>query len=59
MTLEGLDSVVLADRFRPLREAANLVRGFGLTPVFIGDAKQPRHVIYAIHEGEEAASDID
>jgi 2,4-dienoyl-CoA reductase-like NADH-dependent reductase (Old Yellow Enzyme family)/thioredoxin reductase len=52
-TLASFDTVVLADRFAPLREAANLLKGRGIETHFIGDAKQPRHLMYAISEAEE------
>lgn len=52
-TLTLFDTVVLADRFVPLREAANLLRGRNIESHFIGDARQPRHLMYAISEAEE------
>jgi 2,4-dienoyl-CoA reductase-like NADH-dependent reductase (Old Yellow Enzyme family)/thioredoxin reductase len=52
-TLAPLDTIVLADRFSPLREAANLLKGRGIETHFIGDAKQPRHLMYAVSEAEE------
>ena len=51
--LRGVDTVVLADTFVSLREAANLMKGRPARVHFIGDAKQPRHLMYAISEGEE------
>jgi 2,4-dienoyl-CoA reductase-like NADH-dependent reductase (Old Yellow Enzyme family) len=51
--LRGFDTVVLADTFVSLREAANLTKGSPARVHFIGDAKQPRHLMYAISEGEE------
>lgn len=58
VTLTEYESVVLADSFAPVRQDANVVRQFGLDPVFIGDAKQPRHVMYAIGEGEEVGREL-
>ncbi|MBR9981913.1 MAG: FAD-dependent oxidoreductase, partial [Desulfatitalea sp.] len=58
VTLAPFDTVVLADRFAPLREAANLLRKRNLEVHFIGDAKQPRHLMYAVSEGEELAREI-
>ncbi len=52
-SLEGFDTIVLADTFAPLREAANLLKKLDLPLHFVGDAKQPRHLMYAIAEGEE------
>ncbi|KJS33481.1 MAG: NADH:flavin oxidoreductase [Desulfatitalea sp. BRH_c12] len=52
-TLAPFDTVVLADGFTSLREAANLLKGRGIETHFIGDAKHPRHLMYAISEAEE------
>jgi 2,4-dienoyl-CoA reductase-like NADH-dependent reductase (Old Yellow Enzyme family)/NAD(P)-dependent dehydrogenase (short-subunit alcohol dehydrogenase family) len=51
--LRGVEGFVLADTFVSLREAANTVRPHGARVHFIGDAKTPRHLMYAISEGEE------
>jgi NADPH-dependent 2,4-dienoyl-CoA reductase/sulfur reductase-like enzyme len=51
--LSEFDTLVLADRFAPMREAANLFKGREIQIHFIGDAKQPRHLMYAISEAEE------
>jgi thioredoxin reductase len=51
--LRGVEGFVLADTFVSLREAANLVKPHGARIHFIGDAKTPRHLMYAISEGEE------
>jgi pyruvate/2-oxoglutarate dehydrogenase complex dihydrolipoamide dehydrogenase (E3) component len=53
MELRGFESLVLADTFVSLREAANLTKEHPARVHFIGDAKQPRHLMYAIAEGEE------
>jgi pyruvate/2-oxoglutarate dehydrogenase complex dihydrolipoamide dehydrogenase (E3) component len=53
MELREFESLVLADTFVSLREAANLVRPSGARVHFIGDAKTPRHLMYAVSEGEE------
>jgi 2,4-dienoyl-CoA reductase-like NADH-dependent reductase (Old Yellow Enzyme family) len=52
-TIQGFDTIVLADIFSSLREEANLIKKKGLPVHFIGDARQPRHLMYAIAEGEE------
>lgn len=54
-TLSLFDTIVLADNFAPVREAANLLKKRRIEIHFIGDAKQPRHVMYAVSEGEEVA----
>jgi NADPH-dependent 2,4-dienoyl-CoA reductase/sulfur reductase-like enzyme len=51
--LNGFDSLVLADTFVSLREAANLIRRHPARVHFVGDARSPRHLMYAIGEGEE------
>jgi hypothetical protein len=56
--LSGFDAVVLADTFVSLREAANLAKGHRARLHFIGDAKQPRHLMYAISEGEELGREL-
>jgi 2,4-dienoyl-CoA reductase-like NADH-dependent reductase (Old Yellow Enzyme family) len=53
MELNGFDSLVLADTFVSLREAANLIRQHPARVHFVGDARSPRHLMYAIGEGEE------
>jgi 2,4-dienoyl-CoA reductase-like NADH-dependent reductase (Old Yellow Enzyme family) len=53
MELSGFESLVLADTFVSLREAANVARPLGARIHFIGDAKSPRHLMYAVSEGEE------
>ncbi len=53
MELRGFESLVLADTFVSLREAANVVKPHGAGIHFIGDAKSPRHLMYAVSEGEE------
>jgi 2,4-dienoyl-CoA reductase-like NADH-dependent reductase (Old Yellow Enzyme family)/thioredoxin reductase len=47
------DTLVLADRFVPLRDAAKLLKRREIPIHFIGDAKAPRHLMYAMSEGEE------
>ena len=47
------DTIVLADRFVPLRDAAKLLKSRDIPIHFIGDAKAPRHLMYAMSEGEE------
>ncbi len=56
--LTAFETVVLADGFAPLREAANLLKSRGIQSHFIGDAKAPRHLMYAVAEGEELGREI-
>jgi NADPH-dependent 2,4-dienoyl-CoA reductase/sulfur reductase-like enzyme len=51
--LNGFHTVILADTFVPLRDCANSIKQSGRRVHFIGDAKKPRHLMYAISEGEE------
>ena len=53
MELREFESLVLADTFVSLREASNLIKPHRARVHFIGDAKSPRHLMYAISEGEE------
>jgi 2,4-dienoyl-CoA reductase-like NADH-dependent reductase (Old Yellow Enzyme family) len=56
--LNGFETVVLADTFVSLKEAANLLKQHSASVHFIGDAKQPRHLMYAISEGEELGREL-
>jgi 2,4-dienoyl-CoA reductase-like NADH-dependent reductase (Old Yellow Enzyme family)/thioredoxin reductase len=58
VTLTAFDTVVLADGFAPLREAANLLKARRIKARFIGDAKAPRHLMYAVAEGEEIGREL-
>ena len=58
VTLSGFGSVVLADNFAPLREAANLLKNRDCEIHYVGDARRPRHLMYAISEGEELARSL-
>ncbi len=53
--LEDFDTVVIAEIMTPVREAANLMKGRDIEVHMIGDAKQPRHLMFAISEAEEIA----
>ncbi|MCP4746166.1 MAG: FAD-dependent oxidoreductase [Desulfobacteraceae bacterium] len=56
--LNGFDGLILADAFVSLRQDANMVRKRGIEFHFIGDAKQPRHLMYAISEAEELGRNL-
>ncbi|MDA8140531.1 MAG: FAD-dependent oxidoreductase [Desulfobacteraceae bacterium] len=56
--IDAFDAVVLADKFSPLREAANLLKNRRIETHFIGDAKSPRHLMYAVAEGEEIGREL-
>ena len=52
-TLQSFDALVLADAMVPIREGLNLLKQSSVPVHVIGDAKDPRHLMYAISEGEE------
>lgn len=58
VTLSGFESVVISDNFAPLREVANLFKNRSCEVHFVGDARRPRHLMYAISEAEEVASSL-
>jgi hypothetical protein len=58
LKIRGFETVVLADTFVSLRDAANLMKRHPARVHFIGDAKQPRHLMYAISEGEELGREL-
>jgi len=51
--LTGFDTVVISEKHQPVREAKALEKGAGVRFHVIGDAKDPRHLMYCIAEGEE------
>jgi len=51
------DTVVMAIGSRPNQELADQLGG-DYELVVVGDAKQPRKIVYAVHEGYEAARNI-
>ncbi len=53
--LKGFDTIVLADKRTPLRQAIELLKGKAFEVQVVGDAKSPRTLQFAIGEGEEAA----
>jgi 2,4-dienoyl-CoA reductase-like NADH-dependent reductase (Old Yellow Enzyme family)/NADPH-dependent 2,4-dienoyl-CoA reductase/sulfur reductase-like enzyme len=57
-TLEPFDTFVLAETMVPLREGLNLIRKNSVPVHVIGDAKSPRHLMYAISEGEEIGRSV-
>ena len=51
--LSGFDMVVISEKHQPVREARNLEKTSRAAFHLIGDAKDPRHLMYCISEGEE------
>jgi hypothetical protein len=56
--LSGYDALVLAEAMTPIREVVQAVKRRGLPLILVGDAKQPRTIMHAIAEGEEAGRDL-
>ena len=52
-TLTAFDTIVLAEAQTSVREAMNLLKVYDGHVHVIGDAKNPRHLMMAISEGEE------
>jgi 2,4-dienoyl-CoA reductase-like NADH-dependent reductase (Old Yellow Enzyme family)/thioredoxin reductase len=59
MALSGFDTVVISEKHSPIREARKLEKKAGVTFHLIGDAKDPRHLMYCISEAEEIARSIE
>ena len=53
-----VDSFILSERFEPIREILNEINRLGIEIHIIGDAKQPRHLMFAISEAEEIGRDL-
>jgi 2,4-dienoyl-CoA reductase-like NADH-dependent reductase (Old Yellow Enzyme family)/NADPH-dependent 2,4-dienoyl-CoA reductase/sulfur reductase-like enzyme len=58
VTLSGFDSLIIAEPFSPLRQDANWLKKANVDIHFIGDARQPRHLMYAVSEGEELGREL-
>jgi NADPH-dependent 2,4-dienoyl-CoA reductase/sulfur reductase-like enzyme len=56
--LEGFDTVVLAERMTPIREAAAHLKQRGIALHVVGDAKNPRTLMHCLSEGEEIGREI-
>jgi len=52
-SLENFDTVVIAEKMSPIREAAKLLKDKNIEFHYIGDAKLPRHLMYCISEAQE------
>ncbi len=52
-TISDFTDIVIAEKMRPKRKVADLLRKRGIEPHIIGDAKKPRENLYAIAEGDE------
>ena len=56
--LEDCDSAVIAGNMKSVRQAANLLKGRKVELQIVGDAKSPRHLMYAIEEGERVVDEL-
>ena len=56
--LNGFDMVVISEKHKSIREARKLEKIAGVPFHFIGDAREPRHLMYCISEAEEIARSI-
>ncbi len=52
-SLDNFDTVVIAEKMSPIREAAKMLKDSKTEFYFIGDAKIPRHLMYCISEAQE------
>jgi hypothetical protein len=52
-SLDGFDTMVLAEKMTPIRNPTERFRMEGAEYHMIGDAKNPRTIQYGISEGEE------
>ncbi|WP_187118960.1 FAD-dependent oxidoreductase [Bacillus marasmi] len=57
--MTGIDTVVIAVGSRSLNEMAELIKREGFPVYTIGDAKKPRKILEAVHEGFRVAYNID
>jgi len=56
--LEGFDTVVIAEKMTPIIKIKELFKNKKMSVNVIGDAKNPRIIMYAISEAEEMARNI-
>ena len=57
-SLEGYDTVVVAEAMAPVRDSKQLLDSRKLDVVVIGDAKTPRNLMLALSEAEEIARSL-
>ncbi len=56
--LTGFDSIVISEKHIPIREAKEMEKEAGMQFDLIGDAKNPRHLMYCISEAQEIAETV-
>ena len=56
--LAGFDTIVIAEAMAAVRDAKNLLKGFGGAVHIIGDAKTPRDLMAAMNEAEELGAHL-
>ena len=57
-TLEGFDTVVVAEGMAPVRDARQMLAARKVDIHMIGDAKEPRNLMLAMSEAEEIARSL-
>jgi hypothetical protein len=58
LTLDGLDSLVVAEAMASVREASRLLKKRAVAVHVIGDAKTPRNLMLGLAEADEIAREI-
>lgn len=53
------DTVILAKGMKPADTLLNVIRGKGMKVELVGDCKEPRSILEAVHEGARAALSIN
>jgi 2-polyprenyl-6-methoxyphenol hydroxylase-like FAD-dependent oxidoreductase len=56
--LSGFDTVVISEKYEPVREMKSLEKRSSAQFHLIGDAKSPRHLMYCIAEARELAASL-
>jgi 2,4-dienoyl-CoA reductase-like NADH-dependent reductase (Old Yellow Enzyme family) len=58
VTLTGFDTVIISEKYQPVRDARSLEKESSARFHLIGDTKSPRHLMYCISEAEELARSL-
>ncbi|MFW6242489.1 MAG: FAD-dependent oxidoreductase, partial [Thermodesulfobacteriota bacterium] len=56
--LTGFDTVVVAERMTPIRDAAPILQSLNIPVQVVGDAREPRLIMHAVGEAEETAREL-
>ncbi len=52
-SLKNFNTIVISEKMTPIRDTSKLLKNKGVEFQFIGDAKDPRHLMYCISEAQE------